>query len=234
VHAQPCSLSGVSVLKLIPPGDGLPVRGSRVPPRFPRRVPATRPHARNTVRRPGRVAGLLQFHLNRRDNPFCRVFSSPPYFNEDSRFRFGSRLAVRILVHRGCPRDAGSVRLIIYWSPCPPRARPMPHMNPRVSPRCSVHPALTAAVDPLEVTITTTAVETISKPGYVNYQHHLRNPEMNIEKIYPALRSYEFVGPCPGGPVRLGRREAMDVMLAGATPNGRYQVPRQPPITVSR
>ena len=52
--------------------------------------------------------------------------------------------------------------------------RPTPG-RPRAPTRCATRPGarsttdFTSSADPLDVTITTTAVETISKPGYVNY-----------------------------------------------------------------
>ncbi len=60
--------------------------------------------------------------------------------------------------------------------------------------RCSVHPAITASADSLVVTITTTAVETISKPGFVNYPTDVRYPEVNIEKSYYASGGISSLG----------------------------------------
>jgi len=60
--------------------------------------------------------------------------------------------------------------------------------------RCSVHTDITASADSLVVTITTTAVETISKPGYVNYSYDLRHPEINIEKFYTVYGGVSSLG----------------------------------------
>jgi hypothetical protein len=60
--------------------------------------------------------------------------------------------------------------------------------------RCSLHTDISYSADSLVVTITTTAVETISKPGYVNYSYDLRNPEINIERNYTAFGGTNSLG----------------------------------------
>ena len=54
----------------------------------------------------------------------------------------------------------------------------------RYEARCSLHNSISASADSLVVTITTTAIETISKPDYLSYSYSLTNPEINIPKTY--------------------------------------------------
>ncbi len=42
--------------------------------------------------------------------------------------------------------------------------------------------------------MTTTAVETISKPGFVSYSYDLRNPEINVERSYYASGGASSLG----------------------------------------
>ena len=60
--------------------------------------------------------------------------------------------------------------------------------------RCSLHPDISYQADSLVVTMTLTAVETISKPGYVNYSYALRNPEINVESDLYRVRRHQFPG----------------------------------------
>jgi len=60
--------------------------------------------------------------------------------------------------------------------------------------RCSIHHGITASADSLVVTITTTAVETVSKPGYMSIPYGLRTPEINIERSYYASGGISSLG----------------------------------------
>jgi len=60
--------------------------------------------------------------------------------------------------------------------------------------RCSIHTDISASADSLVVTITTTAVETISKPGYVSYMYSLRYPEINIARTYNVYGGISSLG----------------------------------------
>ncbi len=60
--------------------------------------------------------------------------------------------------------------------------------------RCSTHTSISASSDSLVVTITAVAIETIDKPGFVNWQTSQRYPEVNLPVSYRAYGANSSLG----------------------------------------